>query len=67
MKAHVRTLSLIHSLSRKAEIEIAQEAKMKPITEIAASLGLADEDVIPLSLIHISASDFFLRLTDGFS
>ena len=52
----------------KTDIEIAQEAKMKPITEIAASLGLADEDVIPygrykakidhrlihdLSLIHI--------------
>ena len=52
----------------KSDIEIAQEAKMKPITEIAASLGLADEDVIPygrykakinhrlihkLSLIHI--------------
>ena len=34
-------LSLIHIF------EIAQEAKMKPITEIAASLGLADEDVIP--------------------
>ena len=31
----------------KYDIEIAQEAKMKPITEIAASLGLADEDVIP--------------------
>ena len=31
----------------KTDIEIAQEAKMKPITEIAASLGLADEDVIP--------------------
>ncbi len=31
----------------KSDIEIAQEAKMKPIAEIAASLGLADEDVIP--------------------
>ena len=31
----------------KSDIEIAQEAKMKPITEIAALLGLADEDVIP--------------------
>ena len=34
-------------LSMKSDIEIAQEAKMKPIAEIAASLGLADEDVIP--------------------
>ena len=31
----------------KTDIEIAQEATMKPITEIAAQLGLADEDVIP--------------------
>ena len=31
----------------KSDIEIAQEAKMKPISEIAASLGIADEDVIP--------------------
>ena len=31
----------------KTDIEIAQEAKMKPITQIAAQLGLADEDVIP--------------------
>ena len=31
----------------KSDIEIAQEAKMKPIAEVAASLGLADEDVIP--------------------
>ena len=31
----------------KSDIEIAQEAKMKPISEIAASLGLTDEDVIP--------------------
>ena len=29
----------------KSDIEIAQEAKMKPIAEIAASLGIADEDV----------------------
>ena len=31
----------------KSDIEIAQEAKMKPITEIAAQLGLSDEHVIP--------------------
>ena len=31
----------------KSDIEIAQEAKMKPIAEVAASLGLAEEDVIP--------------------
>ena len=36
-------LSFFHfreDLSMKSDIEIAQEAKMKPITEIAASLGL---------------------------
>ena len=31
----------------KTDIEIAQEATMKPVTQIAAQLGLADEDVIP--------------------
>ena len=31
----------------KSDIEIAQEAQMKPISEIAASLGIAEEDVIP--------------------
>ena len=31
----------------KSDIEIAQEAKMKPIADIAAGLSLADEDVIP--------------------
>ena len=31
----------------KSDIEIAQEAKMKPIADIAAGLGLVDEDVIP--------------------
>ena len=30
-----------------SDIQIAQAATMKPITEIAASLGLADESVIP--------------------
>ena len=40
----------------KSDIEIAQEAKMKPITEIAASLGLADEDVIPYFVAVRAAS-----------
>ncbi len=30
-----------------SDIEIAQAAEMKPITEIAAQLGLQGEDVIP--------------------
>ena len=30
-----------------SDIEIAQAAEMKPITEIAANLGLQGEDVIP--------------------
>lgn len=29
----------------KSDIEIAQEAKMKPIAEVAASLGLAEDDI----------------------
>jgi len=50
------------------DIEIAQGAKLKPITEIAAGLGLTEDDielygkykakinpnVLKLSLIHIS-------------
>ena len=31
----------------KSDIEIAQEATLRPITEIAAGLGLDDADVIP--------------------
>ena len=31
----------------KTDIEIAQEARMKPITQIAAQLGLEEESVIP--------------------
>ena len=31
----------------KTDIEIAQEAKMKPITQISAQLGLEEESVIP--------------------
>ena len=31
----------------KSDIEIAQEATLRPITEIAAGLGLEDADVIP--------------------
>ena len=38
----------------KSDIEIAQEAKMKPITEIAAQLGLAEEDVIPYGRTALS-------------
>ena len=35
----------------KTDIEIAQEAKMKPIADIAAGLGLADEDVDRKSVV----------------
>ena len=31
----------------KSDIEIAQEATLRPIAEIAAGLGLDDADVIP--------------------
>jgi len=29
----------------KSDIEIAQEAKMRPITDVAATLGLTDDDI----------------------
>ena len=31
----------------KSDIEIAQQAVLRPITEIAQELGLGEEDVIP--------------------
>ena len=51
----------------KSDIEIAQEAKMKPITEIAASLGLADEDVIPYGRYKatVLASLFYYLIMEG--
>ncbi len=60
----------------KTDIEIAQEARMKPIAEIAASLGLADEDVIPYGrykakinhrLIHKAAKQGKLILVTAIS
>ncbi|ALC92750.1 formate--tetrahydrofolate ligase [Bacillus sp. FJAT-18017] len=36
---------LLEKIKHKSDIEIAQEAKMKPITEIAAMLGLAEDDL----------------------
>ena len=37
-----------------SDIQIAQAAKMRPITEIAAELGLQGQDVIPYG--HYKAS-----------
>ena len=60
----------------KSDIEIAQEAKMKPIAEVAASLGLKDEDVIPYGrykakinhrLIHSAAKQGKLVLVTAIS
>ncbi|OCA90857.1 formate--tetrahydrofolate ligase [Bacillus sp. FJAT-27225] len=36
---------LLEKIKHKSDIEIAQEAKMKPITEIAATVGLAEDDL----------------------
>nr|WP_043934885.1 formate--tetrahydrofolate ligase [Bacillus sp. EB01] len=36
---------LLEKIKHKSDIEIAQQAKMKPITEIAATLGLAEDDL----------------------
>ena len=36
----------------KTDIEIAQEARMKPITQIAAQLGLEEESVIPYAIVN---------------
>ena len=45
----------------KTDIEIAQEAKMKPITEIAAQLGLSDEHVIPYGPVSYTHLDVYKR------
>ena len=49
-----------------SDIEIAQAAKMQPITEIAAKLGLQGEDIIPYGhykakLNHLLAKATSLR------
>ena len=54
----------------KTAIEIAQEATMKPITQLAAQLGLEDASVIPYGrykakidhrLIHNAKKDVYKR------
>ena len=54
-----------HTGFMSTDIEIASRAELKPIAEIAASIGLAYDDIVPhghhaakvplLSLIHISS------------
>ncbi len=41
------------------DIEIAQQTKMKPITEIAASLGIADDELIPYGRYKAKIDDGF--------
>ena len=59
-----------------SDIEIAQAAKMQPITQVAASLGLSEEDVIPYGrykaklnhkLIHSDRPDGKLILVTAIS
>ena len=46
-----------------SDIEIAQAAKMKPITEIAAQLGLQGEDVIPYGHYRQKSTTSWPRVT----
>ncbi|MGI5957924.1 MAG: formate--tetrahydrofolate ligase [Massiliimalia sp.] len=49
----------------KTDIEIAQEAVMKPIYEVAASLGIRDEEVEPYGKYKAKLSDdLYQRLKD---
>ena len=53
----------------KSDIEIAQGIDIKPIFEIAASLGLSDEDIIPygrnVAKIPISVMERLSDAEDG--
>ena len=40
----------------KNDLEIAREAKVKPIEEIAASIGIEKDDFLPLSYFFCRAS-----------
>ena len=37
-----------------SDIEIAQQAKMLPITEVAAKLGIGEEDIETVSYTHLT-------------
>ena len=39
-----------------SDIEIAQQAKMLPITEVAAKLGIGEEDIITLVLPYVNTA-----------
>jgi len=53
----------------KSDIEIAQGIEIKPIAEIAASLGLSGEDLVPygryVAKIPISVMDRYQEAPDG--
>ena len=53
----------------KSDIEIAQGIELKPIAEIAASLGLSGDDIIPygryVAKIPISVMDHYQEAPDG--
>ena len=49
----------------KTDIQIAQEAKMLPITEIAAALGVTDEELEQYGRFKAKINDAFLKRTAG--
>lgn len=49
----------------KTDIQIAQEAKMLPIAEIAAELGVTDEELELYGRYKAKITDAFLRRTEG--
>jgi len=49
----------------KSDIEIAREAKMKPITEVAAKLGIAADAIIPYGTTKAKLSFDFINAQKG--
>ena len=47
----------------KTDIQIAQEAKMLPITDIAASLGVTEEELEQYGRFKAKINDAFLNRT----
>ncbi|HHY59525.1 MAG TPA: formate--tetrahydrofolate ligase, partial [Clostridia bacterium] len=48
-----------------SDIEIAQQAKLKPVTEIAAQLGIHDDEIEPYGKYKAKVSlDVYKRLAD---
>ncbi len=49
----------------KSDIQIAREAKMKPISEVAAKLNISSDDLIPYGHTKAKISADFIKSVQG--